>query len=146
NQKYGQNKSLLKRDMGKLVSQYDTHDWDVKVNDMDRQVTVSLGANGGVQYKGHGKYLFPVPKNWRGGDRNGTTLSYNFVEAIGAGAVGQYNVKVNLPADAKDIKLDDTNDSGERAVSYVVASDVASSGKKTAMFASGGALLVLGVL
>jgi hypothetical protein len=89
--------------------------------------------------------VFPVPKNWRGGDRNGTTLSYNFVEALGTGAVAQYNAKVTLPADTKDIK-DDTGDSGERVVSYIVPSTIGSSGRKTAMFASGGALAALGVM
>ena len=36
NQKYGQNPSLLRRDFGKLVSQYDTHDWKVDAKAMER--------------------------------------------------------------------------------------------------------------
>jgi hypothetical protein len=119
NQKYGQNPSLLRRDMGKLVSQYDTHDWVVDAKPMERQVSISVGAHGVVSHKGNGNYQFEVPKNWRGGQINNNAIDYNYAESLGPGMLAQYNCKVILPASATGIK-DDTGESGERIVRYSV--------------------------
>jgi hypothetical protein len=119
NQKYGRDKALLKLDMGKIVSQYDTYDWDVKVQEMERRVTVSFKAHGVVKHDGDGHYEFPVPKSWKGGGKNGNTLEYNYIEPIGSGVVGQYQTKLILPASTSDIK-DDVGESGEPIVRYVV--------------------------
>jgi len=140
NQKYGQNKSLLKRDMGKFVSQYDTYDWEVKSNDMDRTVSIGIKAHGLVTHLGNGMYEFDVPKDWRGGDRNGNTISYNFVETD-SGLVQQFNCKVTLPPDAKDVK-NDTGESGQKVLRYSVP--VAS--KTHWVVLSLGALIALGGL
>ena len=118
NQKYGPNKSLLKRDMGKFVSQYDTYDWEVKSSDMDRTVSIGIKAHGLVTHLGNGRYEFDVPKDWKGGDRNGNTVSYNFVETS-AGLVEQFNCKVTLPPEARDVK-EDTGESGQRVLRYAV--------------------------
>jgi len=139
-QKYGQNKSLLKRDLGKVVSQYDTFDWNLQIKEMERAVTISLQAHGVVKHRGGGKYEFPVPKSWRGGDKNGTTLSYNFLEPLGPGSVAQYNCKVVLPEGTTDIK-DDTGEAGERVVRYAVPIHSASSGRVTLYTGLGAGLL-----
>lgn len=118
NQKYGQDKSLLKRDMGKFVSQYDTYDWDIKSNDMDRTVNIGIKAHGLVSHLGNGHYEFDVPKDWKGGDRNGNTISYNFVQSDSS-MVQQFNCKVTLPPEAQDIK-DDTGEAGQRVLRYTV--------------------------
>ena len=107
NQKYGQNPSLLRRDFGKLVSQYDTHDWKVDAKAMERQVAISLRAYGVVTHNGGGNYQFEVPKNWRGGQVNNNAVDYNYAESLGPGVLAQYNCKVILPASATGIK-DDT--------------------------------------
>lgn len=119
NQKYGQNKSMLKRDLGKVLSQYDTYDWKIDVAEMDRQITVGVKAHGAVKHDGGGRYEFPVPKNWKGGGLNGNTLEYNYIEPLGEGAVGQYQIKLVLPASATGIK-NDTGESGEPIVRYSV--------------------------
>jgi hypothetical protein len=119
NQKYGQNKSLLKRDMEKIFSQYDTYDWDIKVKEMERQVTVGLKAHGVVQHKTNGRYEFPVLKTWKGGQIVGHSIDYNFVEPLGQGALAQFNAKVNLPDNASAIQ-NDTGESGEKIIRYDV--------------------------
>jgi hypothetical protein len=119
NQKYGQNPSLLRRDFGKLVSQYDTHDWKVDAKAMERQVAISLRAYGVVTHNGGGNYQFEVPKNWRGGQVNNNAVDYNYAESLGPGVLAQYNCKVILPASATGIK-DDTGASGERLMRYSV--------------------------
>jgi len=118
-QKYGQNKALLKRDLSRVVSQYETYNWDAQTNEMERRITVSVSAHGAVVHRGGGQYELDVPKNWRGGQVNGTTLEYNYVESLGVGLVGQYNVKVVLPSDARDIAKT-TGESGEPVVRYTV--------------------------
>jgi hypothetical protein len=135
NQKYGQNKSLLKRDLGKLVSQYDAYDWKIDVREMERQVMVGVKAHGVVKHNGGGRYEFPVPKNWKGGAKNGNTLEYNYIEPFGTGVVAQYQIKLVLPDTATDIK-DDVGESGEPVLRYAVP--VGGS--------HGGILLTLGIM
>jgi len=118
-QKYGQNKALLKRDMNKYMSQYETSDWDVSEKPMDRKLTITLTAKGTVVYKGDGRFEFKLPKDWKGGERNGTTFTYNYIEDIGGGVVGQFAVKLTLPKDAGSFKDEGTTDRGERVIQYV---------------------------
>jgi hypothetical protein len=144
NQKYGQNKSLLKRDMEKIFSQYDTYDWDINIKEMERQVTVGLKAHGLVQYKKNGRYEFPVPKSWKGGQIVGHSIDYNFVEPLGAGALAQFNAKVNLPESASAIHSD-TGESGEKIIRYDVP--VGSiNWLKWSVMGMGGMILLLGTL
>lgn len=117
--KYGQNPSLLKRDMGKFVSQYETSDWDVQQNQMERKVTISVKIRGCVIHKGGGLFEFRVPKQWRGGDRSGNVYSYNFVEAAPGGGVIQNNVKLILPESASHF-AEDKSESGDPIVQYSV--------------------------
>ena len=118
-QKYGQNKSLLRRDLGKLVSQYETYNWDVQTNEMERRLTVSVNAHGAVKHRGGGQYELEVPPSWRAGPIQGTTLEYNYVESLGVGVVGQHNVKVILPPGTHDI-AQGSGESGEPVVRYTV--------------------------
>jgi len=118
-QKYGQNKALLKRDLSKFVSQYDTYNWDVQTNEMERRVTITMSAHGAVKHRGGGQYEFDVPKNWRGGQLRGNVVDYNYVESLGVGVVGQYSVKVVLPGSARNIATT-TGESGEPVVRYQV--------------------------
>jgi hypothetical protein len=119
--RYGQNQSLLKRDMSKYVSQFLTTDWDVQEKQMDRVVQISCKFKGAVLHKGGGVYEFRVPKQWRGGERNGTVYSYNYIEPSGA-AIVQTNVKLMLPENASNF-AEDKAENGERIVQYTVPVD-----------------------
>ncbi|MFO0745457.1 MAG: hypothetical protein U1F43_07270 [Myxococcota bacterium] len=141
-QKYGENKSLIKRDVGKVVSQFDTYDWDVQVKEMDRRVEVAVKAHGAVKHLGNGVYELEVPKSWKGGARDGQTIGYNYVESLGIGLIGQYNVKVVLPPSAGDI-VDATGESGERVLRY--HAPVPGGGPNVVLLAVGAGVLALGL-
>jgi len=133
--KYGQNSSLLKRDLSKYVSKYDTSDWDVQEKQMDREVTVSLKARGVLKYHGDGEFEFTIPKAWRGGDRTNNTYSFNYVESIGQGQIAQHTEKVILPERATNFR-DATSEEGDKVIKYTLP---ASTG-------GGGWMLWLGIL
>lgn len=143
-QRYGQNKSLIKRDMGKLMSQFDMRDWEVKVDEMERRIHVGVTARGAVKHKGGGRYEYAIPKTWKGGDLIGTTLSFNYIEAMDVGVIGHHNIKLVLPAEASEIVSDGVGDSGERVVRYAVPTP-GGSGGNTSLLIAAGALGLVGV-
>jgi hypothetical protein len=132
--KYGQNSSLLKRDLSKYVSQYDTSDWDVQEKQMDREVTVSLKARGLLKYHGDGEFEFKIPKAWRGGDRSNNVYNFNYVD-VGRGGITQHSEKVILPEGATNFR-DDTSEDGDKVIKYTLAPATA----------GGGWMLWLGIL
>jgi hypothetical protein len=115
--KYGANKSLLKRDMGKMVSQYDTYDWDVSEKQMEREVTVSVSARGVMRHLGGGRYEFDVPAEWRGGERRDNRYTFNFIQDIAPGVIAQNAVTLDLPAAAREF-ADTTGNAGQRVIRY----------------------------
>lgn len=123
--KYGSNKSLLRRDMNKFLSQYDTFDWDVSEKQMDREITVRLKARGAVLHKGRGVTEFSVPKEWRGGERRENTFTFNYVEGIAPGVVGQFNVRLVAPASASNFR-EQVGESGEKVIQYTLPTSAGS--------------------
>jgi hypothetical protein len=116
-EKYGQNASLLKRDMSQYVSQYEAYGWDMQENQMDRIVTVTCKFKGGMLYRGGGIFEFRVPKAWRGGTRHDNTFLFNFVQPIADGVVAQNNITLILPGAASDFS-DDKSETGDRVIRY----------------------------
>ncbi len=142
--KYGQSKSLLKRDLDKLLSQYDTYGWDVTERQMEREITVTLSARGVMRYLGDGRYEFDVPKEWRGGERRENRYTFNYIEALGPGVMAQYAVTLELPASAIDFS-DTTGTSGQQVVRYTVPPQPEKpAGPKIGLLAGGGVLVLLG--
>jgi hypothetical protein len=118
--KYGQDQGLLRRDMNNnYTGQFETSDWDVKTDNMNRTIAVSVTTRGAVIPRGGGVFEFRVPKQWRGGERNGTTYSYNFVEPLGGGGVAQTNAKVVLPETASHF-VEDKSETGDPVIQYRV--------------------------
>lgn len=136
--KYGQNKSLLKRDVNKFLSMYDTYDWDVSEKQMEREITITLKAKGTVIHKGRGTYEFRVPKEWRGGERNGNVFNFNYVEDLG-GSIGQFNVKLTAPTNATNFR-EQLSEAGDKVIQYTIPV----AGKQTWMLTAGIVLAVLG--
>ncbi|HMD70000.1 MAG TPA: hypothetical protein VKF41_01580 [Bryobacteraceae bacterium] len=118
--KYGQDQGLLRRDMdNNYTGQFDTSDWDVKIDSMNRVVTVSVKIMGAVIPRGGGVFEFRVPKQWQGGERNGATYSYNFADSQGGGVIAQTSVKLVLPDSASHF-VEDKSETGERIIQYRV--------------------------
>jgi hypothetical protein len=114
--KYGQNQSLLKRDMYRYVSQYEISGWDMQTNQMDRIVTISCKLKGAILYRGDGLFEFRVPKSWRGGERHENIFSFNYVQSAGRG-VTQTNVRLVLPSAAYNF-ADDKAETGDRIIRF----------------------------
>ncbi|MGE5183358.1 MAG: hypothetical protein ACM31C_14910 [Acidobacteriota bacterium] len=129
------------RDLGKLVSQYETYNWDIQTNDMERRLTVKISAHGAVKHRGGGQYELDVPASWRGGDVRGNVIDYNYVESMGVGVVGHHNVKVVLPRGAREI-AQTAGESGQPVVRYTVR--VARPGPMLGLLVPGAGALVLG--
>jgi hypothetical protein len=141
-EKYGQDQGLLRRDMtNNYVGQYDTFDWDVKTDTMNRVVTVSVKAHGMVIPRGGGAFEFRVPKSWRGGERNATTYSYNYANSLGNGLIEQDNIKLVLPATASQF-TEDKSETGDPIIQY----HVPVGGMSAMLLYAGAAFLVLGLL
>jgi hypothetical protein len=118
--KYGQDQGLLRRDMNNnYMGQFETSDWDVKIDQMNRTIAVNVKIRGAVVPRGGGVFEFRVPKQWRGGERNGTTYSYNFVEPVGSGVVGQTNAKLVLPDTATHF-VESKSETGDPVIQYKV--------------------------
>ncbi len=117
--KFGQNQAFLRREMQKFVSQYETRDWEVQEKQMDRTETIALKILGAVIHKGGGLFEFRVPKQWRGGERTGSTFAYNYVESMGPGAVTQTNVKLILPESASRF-TEEKAETGDRIIQYTL--------------------------
>jgi hypothetical protein len=116
--KYGQDQGLLRRDMNNnYTGQFETSNWDVKIDTMNRSIAVSVKTRGAVIPRGGGVFEFRVPKQWRGGERNGATYSFNFVEPMGGGGVAQTNAKVVLPETATHF-VEDKSETGDPVIQY----------------------------
>jgi len=140
-EKYGLNPSLLRRDMGKTMSQFETLDFKVDQNDMDREVTVSFLVKGMVVHKGGGRYEMTVPENWEGGRRVGNEYEFHYPESIDPNTIAQNSVRVTLPDDASGFR-EQLAEQGDKVIEYRMPRQ--SSGKIQLM--AGALLGVVGVV
>jgi hypothetical protein len=116
--KYGQDQGLLRRDLtNNYLGMFDTSDWDVKIDAMNRVVTVSVKTKGAVIPKGGGMFAFPVPKQWSGGERNGSTYTYNFHDGS---SNTENNIKIILPETSSHFS-EDHMENGNPVIVYKVA-------------------------
>jgi len=102
---YGQDKGLLKRDLEKTMSGYQTSDWGVSVDEMNRIVTLHFNAQGVVKYQSDGHFAMPIPSSWIGGDLAGNTAVYHYERSLSADdPLREYTtVTLALPAAAANI-------------------------------------------
>lgn len=114
------NASMAKRDWMKLLSQYETSDWDLRVDDMTRRVTIRAKGHGAVVHQGGGAYALNLPQAFRGGEPHGTSVDFNFITPLNPALLGQFNLKVVLPPDATDITSTVAKNGGQRVVAYRV--------------------------
>jgi hypothetical protein len=150
-QKYGLNPSLLKRDVGKFMSQYETHDFKCDQNEMEREFKVSFGAKGFARAVGGRRLEIRLPKTWKGGDRKGTEYTLHYPESLGPRLIADHTIRVSLPEGASNWK-EELADGSEKVISYEVPASFQEMAGDiflvTALGAAGGgfALIVLGVL
>jgi hypothetical protein len=114
------NASMAKRDWMKLLSQYETSDWDLRVDDMTRRVTIRAKGHGAVAHPGGGAYALTLPQAFRGGEPHGTAIDFNFIAPLNPALLGQFNLKVVLPPEATDVTSTVAKNGGQRVVGYRV--------------------------
>lgn len=119
-QRYGMNPSLLKREMGKYMSQYDITDFQLDKNEMEREVTITIKARGITTYRGNGRTEIEVPKSWRLVDKDAHELKFNYLEPAGNGVTVQGHVTTKLPETATDISEPVPAEGGMKRVTYLM--------------------------
>ncbi len=141
-EQYGDDQGLLKRDLTKeWLGKLDLDNWDIKIDSVNRTLSISIGVHGAVIPRGGGAFAFEIPKAWKGGERVGTTYNYNFAEAASDGSIMQDNVKLIFPPNATRFS-EDKNEIGDTVINY----HVPSGGMTGLLLYAGVALLVLGLL
>ena len=119
-EQYGDDQGLLKRDLTRgYLGTMDLSDWNIQIDSVNRSLSLSVKMHGVVIPRGGGAFQFPIPKSWKGGERNGTNYSYNFAEAGSDGGIMQDNVKLIFPANSTRFS-EDKNETGDTVVTYHV--------------------------
>lgn len=137
-QMYGGNPSLLRRDMGKLVSQYATEDFDLEQNEMERKMQLSLRGRGVSRHLGGGRYELELEPEMRTGDiiDGGREVRFDYLQDNGPGSVMMMDQIIKLPEGVRDVEQR-TDSAGRPVLAYEVDVDDGSPGV---------ALLVIGIV
>ncbi|MEM7809532.1 MAG: hypothetical protein AAF561_15595 [Planctomycetota bacterium] len=143
-QQYGDNPSLLRRDMGQFVSQYVVDDFDLDQDDMDRTMVMTIKARGVARHRGDGSYELELEPGMGSGNEqdNGTTFIYNYTQEEDAGVLMTVTQTIKLPEDVEDAS-ERTDSAGRPVLAYEVDVDTGSGGGFLTI--AGIVLLVLGL-
>ncbi len=143
-QQYGDNPSLLRRDMGQFVSQYVVDDFDLEQDEMDRTMKMSVAARGVARHRGDGRYEFELEPEMGDGepDDAARVFRYNYTQSEGPTAVMLMNLKVALP-DGAEAATQRTDSAGRPVLAYAV--DVDTGGGRTMLLIGGIVLTVVGL-
>lgn len=140
NKVYGENPSLLKRNISYILSAYELGDFSFKKDDMNRTFYFTFKAKGVARYKGDGKWEIEVeedmtPKkmsktNWLfvSSSKQGNTVSENYTTII-------------LPTKTKESEIG-YNEFGKKVLKYKAGKD----SHFPAMLITGGVSFLLGII
>lgn len=143
-QAYGSNPSMFKRDMNALTTQYETDNFKLDQNDMDRTVEMSLEARGMAEYLGDGVFEIKTPKEQGEAEIIDNQARYDYSQNEG-GSLTMVDQRITLPDGARDIETT-INDRGERVVRYGLNVEPGGGGVWLALgliFGLGGAALLV---
>ena len=115
-QTYGNNPSLLKRDIFSSLSEYELSNFSFKRNDIERTMVFSFDAKGVVKYKGNGIWHYRYEKNFTPKKISPTEWFFTNTEQEG-GVVIEYDESLKLPKRAKNAHLS-TNEFDEKVLEY----------------------------
>ncbi|MCA8961606.1 MAG: hypothetical protein KDC38_13875 [Planctomycetes bacterium] len=101
--RYGMNPSLLRREMTRALTQYEITDFQIAKNDLEREVDVTIRAEGVARYMGDGRVELDVPKEWRLVNKSDAELKFTHLEPLGNGVSIQHFITANLPKEATDV-------------------------------------------
>jgi hypothetical protein len=139
-QQYGENPSLLRRDMGQFVSAYAVDDFDLDQDDMDRRMTMTIKASGVARHLGDGRYELELEPEMKTGEiiDGGREVRFDYTQSNGPGSVMLMDQIVKLPDGATGVEQS-TDSTGTPVIEYQVPIDFGGGGGSIV-------LLVLGIL
>ncbi len=115
---YGQNPSLLKREIISSLPAYELENFSFKKDDMNRTMVFSFDAKGVVKYLGDGRWEFEYEK--KSTPKKITETKWFFTNSETDGNVlYEYDVSLSLPDGAKDVKLTQ-NEFGKSVLRYTL--------------------------
>lgn len=118
-QQYGGNPALFRRDLQKIVSQYDVTDFQLQQDAMDRRITVTIDANAMAHHLGEGVYEFSTTKEMGEAELVNGELRYSYTQSDGPDSITLIDQRLAPPSGAKDV-VQTTNGLGEQVVRYAV--------------------------
>jgi hypothetical protein len=121
---YGDNPSLLRREMSGFVSQYVVDDFDLEQDDMARTMKMTVKARGVARHLGGGEYELELEPHMGTGDPEdgGQSFRFNYTEPQDATSLITVNQEITLPDDVEEPEQG-TNSSGKPVLSYRVDVD-----------------------
>jgi hypothetical protein len=117
-QNYGQNPSLLKRDMQHRFSAMVLRDFAVENDDMNRTATLKLKADADAEYRGNGEWEVELEKGARSARLTDTLWQFTKTSTEG-GIVTQQTFRLKLPDGARG-SVEATNDFGTPVLRYQI--------------------------
>ncbi|MEZ5974508.1 MAG: hypothetical protein R3F33_06460 [Planctomycetota bacterium] len=114
---YGSNPSMLKRDFGKLMSQYEVTGFELNQDDMNRKAVIKIQAKGVAAYQGDDVYHLDLGKELAGGEILDGQYRVTTTEPDGSGNIMIQNQRITPPEGASDLEAT-TNNKGEHVLAY----------------------------
>ncbi|MEM7261872.1 MAG: hypothetical protein AAF488_07745, partial [Planctomycetota bacterium] len=93
-------------------------DFQLEKNEMEREVTITMKAQGVTRYMGDGKVELDVPKEWRLVNQDDSELKFTYLEPLGNGVSVQNFITTNLPDGATEVSEPRPAGGGMSRVTY----------------------------
>jgi len=113
---YGQNPSLLRRDLQHQFSAMVLKDFAVESDDMNRTATIRFKGEADAEYRGNGVWEAELEKGLRSAKLSDTLWQFTRTSTEG-GVVAQQTYRVKLPDGARNV-AEATNDFGTPVLRY----------------------------
>ncbi len=119
NQIYGQNPSLIRRDLQHQLSAYELYDFNFEKDDMNRTFILTFRAKGVAKYKGNGVWDINVAKDFSPKKISERNWYLTSIQTQG-NVIYEAYISINLPKGVKESEI--TNDEfGKRVLRYKVS-------------------------
>jgi len=121
--RYALNPSLVKRDMGKSLSQYEVSEFKLDQNEMERDTKITFLVKGLTRPSGSNRLLVDIPRIWKGGEKSGNDYVFRYPEVLGPGTLAEHTVRVILPKEATIVK-EQLSGEGDHSVEFELPTPV----------------------
>jgi hypothetical protein len=126
--RYDGNAALLRRDMTAEMSGFETSEFNLEKNEMERDIRTSFVVKGLVKSLGEGRLSVSIPKNWRGAAPKGSDFVFHYSVPAGRNTIVEHAVQLSLPPGAQVQRKQLEDEDAEKSIEYRLAtsgSDIA---------------------